>query len=132
MSIIRETPIRKTVFKSNRTVNLNDFKTLIVNKDFYSTLGLDTKQFDKHVIRKTNQSAKTLFPVILDTENPQFYELLDLCVVANENLIQIEKEENSQFSKFFAKIPFYFLMISSLFKLFFLPAIETKYIWTLG
>ena len=34
MSIIRETPIRKTVFKSNRTVNLNDFKTLIVNKDF--------------------------------------------------------------------------------------------------
>jgi hypothetical protein len=41
MSIIRETPIRKTVFKSNRTVNLNDFKTLIVNKDFYSTLGED-------------------------------------------------------------------------------------------
>jgi len=110
------------------TMYLNDLQ----RKDFYSTLGLDTKQFDKHVIRKTNQSAKTLFPVILDTENPQFYELLDLCVVANENLIRIEKEENSYLSKFFAKIPFYFLMISSLFKLFFLPVIETKYIWTIG
>jgi len=110
------------------TMYLNDLQ----RKDFYSTIGLDTKQFDKHVIRKTNQSAKTLFPVILDTENPQFYELLDLCVVANENLIQIEKEDSSNLSKFFAKIPSYYLMISSLLKLFFLPAIETKYIWTIS
>jgi magnesium-protoporphyrin IX monomethyl ester (oxidative) cyclase len=110
------------------TMYLNDLQ----RKDFYSTIGLDTKQFDKHVIRKTNQSAKTLFPVILDTENPQFYELLDLCVVANEKLIQIEKEDSSNLSKFFAKIPSYYLMISSLLKLFFLPAIETKYIWTIS
>ena len=105
---------------------LNDLQ----RKDFYSTIGLDTKQFDKHVIIKTNQSSKTLFPIILDVENPKFFELLDLCVVANENLIEIEKKEDSVVSKFFGKLPSYFLMASSLIKLYFLPAIETKYIWT--
>ena len=108
------------------TMYLNDLQ----RKDFYSTIGLDTKQFDKHVIIKTNQSSKTLFPIILDVENPKFFELLDLCVVANENLIEIEKKEDSVVSKFLGKLPSYFLMASSLIKLYFLPAIETKYIWT--
>jgi magnesium-protoporphyrin IX monomethyl ester (oxidative) cyclase len=108
------------------TMYLNDLQ----RKDFYSTIGLDTKQFDQHVIIKTNQSSKTLFPIILDVENPKFFELLDLCVVANENLIAIEKTEDSFISKFFSKLPSYGLMFSSLLKLYFLPAIETKYIWT--
>jgi hypothetical protein len=35
---------------------------------FYATIGLDAKQFDKHVIRKTNQSSGTLFPITLDVD----------------------------------------------------------------
>lgn len=108
------------------TMYLNDLQ----RADFYSTIGLDTKQFDQHVIRKTNQSSKTLFPVILDVENPRFFELMDTCVVANESLIAAEKSDQSSFSKLIEKIPSYALMASSLLQLFFLPAIETKYIWT--
>jgi len=113
---------------------LSVFVTMYLNdsqrQEFYSTIGLDAKQFDKYVIIKTNQSSGVLFPVILDVENPKFFELLDICDLANQNLIEIEKAESSDFIKLFQKLPSYFNMASGLLKLFFLPAIETKYIWT--
>lgn len=113
---------------------LSVFATMYLNdeqrSDFYTTIGLNTKQFDQHVIRKTNQSAKTLFPVILDVDNPRFFELLDQCVVANRQLIEIEKENESSGFNFFKKMSSYYLMVSSLLQIYFLPSIETKYIWT--
>lgn len=113
---------------------LSVFATMYLNDaqrfEFYSTIGLDAKQFDKHVIIKTNQSSKTLFPVILDVDHPDFFNLLDICVVANDNLIRIEKIETSSFDKFLQKIPNYISLVGSLLKLYFLPAIETNYIWT--
>jgi magnesium-protoporphyrin IX monomethyl ester (oxidative) cyclase len=108
------------------TMYLNDLQ----RSDFYSTIGLDTKQFDQHVIRKTNQSSSTLFPVVLDVDNPEFFNLLDLCAECNTQLIELEKETSSEFTKVFAKIPLYFNMVTNLLKLFFLPPVETKYIWT--
>jgi magnesium-protoporphyrin IX monomethyl ester (oxidative) cyclase len=108
------------------TMYLNDLQ----RTDFYSTIGLDSKQFDIYVIRKTNQSAGTLFPIILDCDHPNFLTLLDKCAEVNQNLINIEKEENLDIIKLFQKLPNYFTMVTSLLQLFFLPAIETKYIWT--
>jgi magnesium-protoporphyrin IX monomethyl ester (oxidative) cyclase len=105
------------------TMYLNDLQ----RADFYATIGLDSKQFDKYVIRKTNQSTKTLFPIILDVEHPSFFALLDECSDANNNLVLLEKAGDSNF---FSKLPNYFRMASGLLKLYFLPAIETKYIWT--
>jgi magnesium-protoporphyrin IX monomethyl ester (oxidative) cyclase len=108
------------------TMYLNDLQ----RSDFYSTIGLDAKQFDQHVIRKTNQSSKTLFPVILDVDHPNFFKLLDVCSDANTKLIEIEKTNDVNFLKFFQKIPHYINLVSSLLSIYFLPAIETKYIWT--
>jgi magnesium-protoporphyrin IX monomethyl ester (oxidative) cyclase len=108
------------------TMYLNDLQ----RADFYSTIGLDTKQFDIHVIRKTNQSAGTLFPVILDVDHPKFISLLDSCSEANQELIDIEKSDESGITKVFQKLPQYFKMASGLLSLYFLPAVETKYIWT--
>ena len=67
------------------TMYLND----IQRSEFYATIGLDARQFDKYVIVKTNQSAGTLFPVIYDTENPEFFELMEVCADANQKLIDI-------------------------------------------
>jgi len=106
------------------TMYLNDLQ----RSEFYATIGLDARQFDKYVIRKTNQSSGTLFPVIIDVENPLFFELMESCAEANQSLIDIEKEEGS--FKFFTKLPHYIKMALSLVQMFFLPAIETKYIWT--
>lgn len=115
---------------------LSVFATMYLNdeqrSDFYSTIGLDTKQFDQHVIRKTNQSAKTLFPVVLDVDHPQFFELLDQCVEANQKLIEVEKCEDFALSKFFKKLPSYIKMFSGLARIYFLPSIETNYLWTMA
>jgi magnesium-protoporphyrin IX monomethyl ester (oxidative) cyclase len=105
---------------------LNDLQ----RKDFYSTIGLDAKQFDIHVIRKTNESSGTLFPIILDLDNPNFFIYLENCAEANQSLIDIEKEESIDFIKIINKIPQYFKMVTNLINLYLLPAIETKYIWT--
>ena len=113
---------------------LSVFVTMYLNdaqrSDFYSTIGLDAIKFDQYVIIKTNQSAGTLFPVIYDVENPKFFGLLDKCLEANESLIAVEKENTLEIFKFIQKIPGYLKMTSSLIQLFFLPEIETKYIWT--
>lgn len=106
------------------TMYLNDLQ----RSDFYSTIGLDAKQFDKHVIIKTNQSSKNLFPIILDVNHPKFFPLLDLCAEANDQLIKIDKEDDNL--KIFSKLPHYTKLISGLIQLYCLPAIETKYIWT--
>jgi len=108
------------------TMYLNDLQ----RSEFYATIGLDAKQFDKHVIIKTNQSAGTLFPVIFDMENPEFFSLMDVCAEANQALINIEKEESPEILKTFQKLPHYSSMAISLIKLYFLPAIETKFSWT--
>jgi magnesium-protoporphyrin IX monomethyl ester (oxidative) cyclase len=108
------------------TMYLNDLQ----RSDFYSTIGLDTKQFDQHVIRKTNQSSGTLFPVILDVDNPAFFSLLDLCAECNVKLIDNEKANISEFERTLNKLPLYMNMVTNLLKLYFLPTIETKYIWT--
>ena len=105
------------------TMYLNDLQ----RADFYSTIGLDATQFDQYVIRKTNQSSKTLFPVILDVENPVFFPLLDECASANDELVKLEKNGSANI---FNKLPHYFVLASRLLKLYLLPAIETKYIWT--
>ena len=44
--------------------------------------------------------------------------------------IEIEKTNDVNFLKFFQKIPHYINLVSSLLSIYFLPAIETKYIWT--
>jgi len=106
------------------TMYLNDAQ----RSNFYSSIGLNAKQFDQYVIIKTNQSAGTLFPIIFNTEDPRFFKLLDQCELANCNLIQADKK-NSLVS-FFTKMQGYYSMISSIIQLYFLPDIETKYIWT--
>ena len=108
------------------TMYLNDLQ----RTDFYSTIGLDTKQFDQYVIRKTNQSSSTLFPVILDVDHPEFFPLLDNCHSANNELVTIEQLDESKGTKLVQKMPHYFTLFISLVKLYFLPCLETKYIWT--
>lgn len=109
------------------TLYLNDNQ----KKNFYFTIGLNIKQFNQHVIRKTNQSTKALFPIILDVDHPKFFFLLDECSNLNQNLYTIDEEKNCiKFIKTIKKLPSYFGILVSLVKLYFLPTIKTKHIWT--
>jgi len=106
------------------TMYLNDLQ----RSDFYSTIGLDARQFDKHVIRKTNQSSATLFPVVLDVDNPKFFELLEDCAGSNQQLIDLEKTEEQSFFTSIRKLPCYFNIASTLLQLFLMPSVDSKLI----
>lgn len=85
------------------TMYLND----IQRKDFYASLGLDAREYDIHVIKKTNETAGRVFPVMLDVDNPAFYERLDVCVQNNEKLAAISNSNSPKFLQFFQKLPIY-------------------------
>ncbi len=110
------------------TMYLNDLQ----RKDFYSSIGLDAKQFDQYVIKKTNQSAENLFPVILDVEHVDFFPLLDKCSEANQKLCDIDKIALPTFLKSIFKIPYYSILLFNLLKLYILKPIENNYLWNIS
>ncbi|MEM8603633.1 MAG: magnesium-protoporphyrin IX monomethyl ester (oxidative) cyclase, partial [Cyanobacteria bacterium P01_H01_bin.121] len=85
------------------TMYLND----VQRKDFYASLGLDARDYDKHVILKTNDTAARVFPVVLDVENPEFYERLELCVRNNDQLRAIANSDAPAPLKLLKKVPLY-------------------------
>src|SRR6476469_6786984 len=108
------------------TMYLNDLQ----RSGFYSTIGLDARKFDIHVIRKTNQSSGRLFPVILDVDHPNFFEYLEVCAQANMKLIKIDELNQAKAIKIIKKLPSYAVLISYLVKLFFLAPIDCQKKWT--
>jgi len=64
------------------TVYLNDHS----RAEFYESIGLDTTQFNMHVIHQTNKTTAQIFPQVIDTYNPKFKEHLDKLVVINTAL----------------------------------------------
>lgn len=85
------------------TMYLND----IQRKDFYAAIGLDAREYDIHVIKKTNETAGRVFPVILDVESPEFYQRLDICIKNNERLTAISNGNSPKFLQFLQKVPIY-------------------------
>ena len=75
------------------TMYLNDLQ----RSSFYATIGLDARKFDIHVIKKTNQSAGRLFPVMLNVDHPSFFEHLEKCAIANLALIEIENAQKDHY-----------------------------------
>jgi magnesium-protoporphyrin IX monomethyl ester (oxidative) cyclase len=85
------------------TMYLNDLQ----RKDFYASIGLDAREYDIYVIKKTNETAGRVFPVMLDVDNPEFYDRLDICIKNNEKLTAIANSNTPKFFQFFQKLPLY-------------------------
>jgi magnesium-protoporphyrin IX monomethyl ester (oxidative) cyclase len=85
------------------TMYLND----VQRSGFYASLGLDAREYDIHVIKKTNETAGRVFPIILDVEKPEFYERLETCIKNNEKLSAIASANTPKFLQIFSKLPLY-------------------------
>ena len=85
------------------TMYLND----IQRAGFYAALGLDAREYDKLVIKKTNETAGRVLPIILDVENPEFYARLEKCVTNNEKLTAIADSNAPAPIKLLRKLPYY-------------------------
>lgn len=107
------------------TMYLNDLQ----RAGFYASIGLDARKFDIHVIRKTNQSSARLFPVILDVDHPQFFELLEVCAQANLKLAEMDNNPEDNIFKALQKLPHQITLITSLIQMYLLPPIECQDQW---
>ena len=83
------------------TMYLNDHG----RSEFYESLGLDTTQFNMHVIHQTNKTTATIFPQVIDTYNPEFKERLDKLVGINTKLAAIGKSSDNDIMKNVARVP---------------------------
>uniref|UniRef100_A0A1L1YA26 Probable magnesium-protoporphyrin IX monomethyl ester [oxidative] cyclase n=1 Tax=Membranoptera tenuis TaxID=158698 RepID=A0A1L1YA26_9FLOR len=106
------------------TMYLNDFQ----RSDFYKSIGLDARQYDMQVIRKTNESASRVFPVALNIDNPIFFQYLDVCASQNKLLIEINKKEINPIIKTGKKLLIYSQLFIILFKLYLIPPVESSVI----
>ncbi|KAM2261702.1 hypothetical protein TB2_043159 [Malus domestica] len=61
---------------------------------FYQGIGLNTKEFDMHVIIETNRTTARIFPAVLDVENSEFERKLDRMVEINQKLIAVGESDD--------------------------------------
>ena len=83
------------------TMYLNDLQ----RSGFYASLGLNARDYDLHVINKTNETAGRVFPVILDVENPKFVARMDKAAEAFLKLNKVIESNQPKVVKFFQKLP---------------------------
>ena len=102
------------------TMYLND----VQRSGFYEALGLNAREYDKHVIAKTNDTAGRVFPVVLDVEHPEFYSSLEKCVENNDKLKEIAASNTPAPVKLLRKLPKYVSNGAQLIKMYFIKPIR--------
>jgi len=102
------------------TMYLND----VQRSKFYASIGLDAREYDKLVIEKTNETAGRVFPIVLDVENPEFYDRLETCVTNNDHLREIAGSDGLAPVKFLQKLPYYLSNGAQLIKMYFMKPIR--------
>jgi magnesium-protoporphyrin IX monomethyl ester (oxidative) cyclase len=103
------------------TMYLND----IQRSAFYEAIGLDTRKFEREVITQTNATSGRVFPVILDVENPKFYERLETCVTSNQKIADIGESNGPALLKNLKRLPHVLTIGTQLIALFLMKPIRT-------
>eukprot|EP00955_Chlamydomonas_euryale_P113727 366230-Chlamydomonas_euryale.AAC.8 len=85
---------------------------------FYSSLGMNTKQFNQHVIIETNKSTERLFPEVPDVEHPEFFKMMDKLIELNSKLIAVGKMNLPDPVKTLMRAPLIERMVAQMFQIF--------------
>lgn len=102
------------------TMYLNDLQ----RSEFYASIGLDARDYDIHVIRKTNETSAKVFPVVLNVDHPDFFKLMDEAAAANEKLVAIANTDAPKPIKFLRKLPLVAKIGTNLLRLYLMKPIE--------
>lgn len=103
------------------TMYLNDHQ----RSAFYESVGLNTTQFNQHVIIETNKSTARIFPEVPDHENPEFFKKLDFMVQMNNKIVEIGKLNLPGPIKKVMIAPFVERMVAETFQLFIMTPLRT-------
>jgi magnesium-protoporphyrin IX monomethyl ester (oxidative) cyclase len=100
--------------------------TVQERSDFYDSIGINATEYDRHVIRKTNETSGRAFPVMLDVDHPDFFPGLYRCSDRNMKMKEIDASNAPKFVKSLRKLPLQLGIFADLAKLYFLPAIDAE------
>uniref|UniRef100_A0A061SFX3 magnesium-protoporphyrin IX monomethyl ester (oxidative) cyclase n=1 Tax=Tetraselmis sp. GSL018 TaxID=582737 RepID=A0A061SFX3_9CHLO len=98
------------------TMYLNDHQ----RSSFYESLGMNTTEFNQHVIIETNKTTARIFPEVIDCENPEFFRRMDKMVEANTALNNLSSD-----ASFFQKAPHIFAIGSQLLAIALMPPVRS-------
>jgi magnesium-protoporphyrin IX monomethyl ester (oxidative) cyclase len=93
---------------------------------FYKSLGLDATEFDQKVVRNTNETAGRAFPVMLNTEHPQFFPRLQSCADYNLKIAEIERSSQPKLMKLIRKLPLITAIVGNLLLLYLIKPVDTE------
>lgn len=96
------------------TMYLNDHQ----RSAFYGSLGLETTQFNQHVIIETNKSTARVFPEVPDVESPEFFKKMDKLVEMNQKVVDIGKMDLPGPVKAIMRAPLIERMVAEIFQIF--------------
>eukprot|EP00884_Botryococcus_braunii_P016236 jgi/Botrbrau1/3296/Bobra.174_1s0059.1 len=102
------------------TMYLNDHQRTA----FYESLGLNTKQFNRHVIIETNKTTARIFSEVPDCESPKFWEHMENLIVLNQKLIAVGQSDASDVVKNLQRVPIIAGFASQLLQLFMCPTLQ--------
>ncbi|KAJ8493147.1 hypothetical protein OPV22_014868 [Ensete ventricosum] len=103
------------------TMYLNDCQRTA----FYEGIGLDTKEFDMHVIIETNRTTARIFPAVLDVENPEFKRKLDRMVEIIQKLTAVGESQEVAVVKNLKRIPLIAALVSEIVAAYLMPPVES-------
>lgn len=103
------------------TMYLNDQQRTV----FYETLGLNTQQFNMHVIIETNETTGRIFPAVLDVKNPMFKKRLDNLVDLNLRLIAISKSGAPKAVKNLQRLPVFAGFVYELLAMYLMKPVDS-------
>jgi magnesium-protoporphyrin IX monomethyl ester (oxidative) cyclase len=98
----------------------------VARKEFYEALGLDARDYDKYVIAKTNETSARVFPVVLDVNNPRFWEGLEQLVRNNAALSQADQSDAAAPLKALRKLPYWAGNAVEMARLFLMAPIRSE------
>ena len=98
----------------------------VARKEFYESLGLDARTYDKMVIEKTNDTSARVFPVVLDVNNKKFWIRLERLVNNNAALNAADASDSPAPIKLIRKLPYWVANGAEMAKLFLMPAIDSS------
>jgi magnesium-protoporphyrin IX monomethyl ester (oxidative) cyclase len=93
---------------------------------FYNVLGIDATEFDREVIRKTNETAARAFPSVLDTEHPEFYDRLHRCSDLNLQMSEIDRTSQPKWVKALRKLPLQLSIVGHLARIYLTKGIDAE------